>query len=1150
MRTEASPRRVVDLQGQPQSAARGGAALLLAAALGNICNYAFTILAGRALGPADYGVLTALMALLLIAQLPMGAVQLALARDVSVEVARGRNDSAIALVRSALRMGAFGTLAMTAAFVAAMAPLAYLLQLDDMGPLAVTGLALVPTLATLMLMGDLQGRQRYDHLGAAIALPSVLRLALFGALFLLGVSLYGALIATVASGVLALGVTAWWTRDTLRVPIATPKVDLMAFLRHLAPVALGILAVTSLTNVDVLMVKGRLSAEDAGIFSAASNLAKLGFFIPLAIVGVLFPRVSSRRARGLPTEDILGRAILITLAFCLALFGTYIALGDVVVDIAFGAEFADATALLAPYGVGMTCFSLANILVSYELSLGNRGYAAVLAVGAAVQVLLLSLVPASLANMLWVNAVAGVGLIAAYQLQRGGLWRALQLGVSHARRHAAVRRRTVSGYQMLMIHRRTVVEGALVVAGMAAVAVIVTWPLTPNLGGGVFGGGDSFGTVAWLWNLSQEGGYSIVGSTPQTLTGAPFGWEQGNGVNIQWFIPYFPAHLASGIVGDVAAYNLVILTGITLSGVAMYAVVRSLSGSRGAATWAGIAFATFPWLLTQADFHGGFTHVWGFPLLVLAVSYWRAQPSAARTLPIAAGMIALCLTSGYYGLMGLVMVAVLVLVAALGNHRRLGLRRGAIELMTAVGAAVGGVLLIFAISRLGSTQGNFGTASRVEELQVYGARIHEFVVPPIQSTFFGDRTAEYLLPRLHGSNPGEMSLYLGLITLGLALAWLTAGVVRWSSRTPQQRYLLTALPATALAGLLMALPHPMTVGGREIAMPARVMFAIAPEFRVQSRFTLVIMTAVVIMAAMGLAGALGRLAQVMRRRGARRPVIAAGTLAVVALMIAASQAELATDRAPWFPLDTPPEEYSLVAQAPAGTLAEYPLVAATDPVNSSYLVQQRRHLRRLLNGGPVGSIPDGFRSSLTELSAPGTAGALASLGVSVVTDRRGPQAEALGLGYRLLGRTESGVAVWTVTADPSPAISFASGFGPPEPATEARVFRWAMQPTVSLLFYAPIAGNYRATFEAGSYGAPRSMRLIGAAGVRTVLAGDMAVHSVDLELPRGLSRLTIEISPGPEPIPDGRRVAVSMSDWTVIPAPVGANALRVPSSDG
>ena len=45
------------------TAVRGGALLFAAMAVGNITNYGFTILAGRVLGPADYGVLSALLAL-------------------------------------------------------------------------------------------------------------------------------------------------------------------------------------------------------------------------------------------------------------------------------------------------------------------------------------------------------------------------------------------------------------------------------------------------------------------------------------------------------------------------------------------------------------------------------------------------------------------------------------------------------------------------------------------------------------------------------------------------------------------------------------------------------------------------------------------------------------------------------------------------------------------------------------------------------------------------------------------------------------------------------------------------------------------------------------------------------------------------------
>ena len=55
----------------------GGPAVLVGLVLWNSGNYAFFLLAGRRLGPDDYGVVAALLAVTLIVLVPSGALQVA-----------------------------------------------------------------------------------------------------------------------------------------------------------------------------------------------------------------------------------------------------------------------------------------------------------------------------------------------------------------------------------------------------------------------------------------------------------------------------------------------------------------------------------------------------------------------------------------------------------------------------------------------------------------------------------------------------------------------------------------------------------------------------------------------------------------------------------------------------------------------------------------------------------------------------------------------------------------------------------------------------------------------------------------------------------------------------------------------------------------
>src|SRR5262249_29875341 len=152
------------------------------------------------------------------------------------------------------------------------------------------------------------------------------------------------------------------------------RADLRSFLVYLWPVAVALIGIALLTNVDVLIVKARFSGHDAGAYAAASAFARVGFFLPAAILTVLFPRTAARQARGEETEAILGRSLFATAGFCGLLALVYAAAGTGLVTLTYGADYAKGGEVLAPFALAMGLFSLANVLVGYHLSRNETRY--------------------------------------------------------------------------------------------------------------------------------------------------------------------------------------------------------------------------------------------------------------------------------------------------------------------------------------------------------------------------------------------------------------------------------------------------------------------------------------------------------------------------------------------------------------------------------------------------------------------------------------------------------------------------------------------------------------------------------------------------------------------------------------------------------
>lgn len=1080
------------------SGARSSAILGAASGASVVAAYVFLLAAGRILGSDDYGSLAALLGLLAVVLIPAGALQMAVAREVSRHVASGDAAGAARLVRGTLRLSVLATVPLLVVAFALAAPLSGLLHIDSVGLVALAVATLATALAFPVALGALQGLQRFSALATLYVFPWVVRVAVLGIVAAAGYRLGGAIFATLASAVAAMALALVLIRELPAGGGSLTRAELRAFLAYLKPVAVGLVGIALLTHVDVLVVKARFSADEAGAYAAASAFARVGFFLPATILAVLFPRTAARQARGEETKDILGRSLFATIAFCGGLAVVYAATGVGIVTLTFGRDFAEGGHVLAPYALAIGLFSLANVLVGYHLSRGETRYAWFVAGGVVVQLIALSTIPSSLRGVVWINVVIGVLLVAAHELFVESSVPALRAGVMHLSAQTRARLRTAS------------LEGAGALAGAIVLVCALFAPVVVHLGSTVIGtlGSDSTGSVWWFWQLTHESGYHLLGTTHHTLTGAPLGWNEGNGLNLQWLLPYYPGYLATQVVGEVAAYNLVVLSGYVLSGAVMYAVARYLGCGRLVSVWAGLVFVIFPWHLARAE-HASLVHIEVLALLILTLVAAARAPSWPRFALVGVATLACWLTSGYYGAEALITSAAFGVGAALALDRRRGLR-------LAGGLAVG-ALLATAVLSLGSfTSGvnrGAGLHRQATDLTGLGLRAQDALVPADGNLVVGDSLRSWRASHLHGTNVTEASDYLGVLTIALAVLWL---VLAWR-RPSELRPATAGLAATVVVGVLFALPSP--IGG--VWMPSRLLWEVVPAFRVPARWTPLIMAALIPLAALGL--------QALTSRFGRRSLTAA---ALVGAAAAFSFLELAIEPVDKrFRTKPVPAEYKVVESAPPGILAEYPLGSS-----DVFRFWQREHGRRIVNGAPAATSADEARLVLLDPAATGTAPALKLLGVSAIVVHKhaiadvevAPRTPTAADGYRRLAAYDNGDSVWEVTA--APAKLFATmpgGFAAPQLAGNELVYPLVSSAGVGVVqLRARTPGVAALVFDLHNPQGTRKLRIADSQRQVEFTVGPASRLTVNVQYPRGVSQLLVKIDPAATSEADAPLVAV------------------------
>lgn len=361
----------------------------------NVLGLIFTVVFARILGKDGYGSLAALVAAFLILSIPGTALQVTVAREVSGALATGEAARGAA-IRGWMRHLLIVAAGVTLVSLVLRGPVGSLIGVDEHWAAG----AVVPTAALWLVLcvqrGALQGFQRYRLVGVSLVGEAFARLV-FG-LILVGVGLdvAGAFVGTtmsIASMAALLGFALHQELDTAppghRAPVGERLRDLAA--RAWAPlVALALIAV--LQNIDVIVVKHRVSNDAASAYAAAAVAAKVMVWIAVGLGMYLLPEATRRASVGRDARPVLLRTVGVAVATAVPIILIFVFGGHLLLDKVFGKDFATADTALPILGVAMAFLAITYLCVQYLLALHRSRFVLVLAVGALLDPLLLMVV--------------------------------------------------------------------------------------------------------------------------------------------------------------------------------------------------------------------------------------------------------------------------------------------------------------------------------------------------------------------------------------------------------------------------------------------------------------------------------------------------------------------------------------------------------------------------------------------------------------------------------------------------------------------------------------------------------------------------------------------------------------------------------------
>ncbi len=250
----------------------------------NVGAYAFTLVAARLLIPSSFGALTALLGVILVANVGSLAVQTTTARRIAVSPDSADRIAATATTAS-LGMGA-----VVGGMLAVLSPLiADALRLDSPWPVVLCGAAVVPLTLMGALAGIAQGQHRWTSL-SLVYVASGLGRIVFGTAALL-------ISATPTAAVAGVMVGAWLPIIACgRLLRAGGVAGGRPYVWEVLAGSHAMLAYLVLSNLDALLARIALDPHDSGLYGAGLILTKAALFLPQFVSIVAFPRLARARA--------------------------------------------------------------------------------------------------------------------------------------------------------------------------------------------------------------------------------------------------------------------------------------------------------------------------------------------------------------------------------------------------------------------------------------------------------------------------------------------------------------------------------------------------------------------------------------------------------------------------------------------------------------------------------------------------------------------------------------------------------------------------------------------------------------------------------------------------------------------------------------
>lgn len=360
--------------------------------ISNVFSFLYNLFLVRSLSFADYAAFASLTSILILVSLPSQSLLTIITRFATDYFSRNKEKNAAEFyIQSSKFVLIIGFIIFI--FICIFSyPLSRFLQITSIWYVVLVGALVGISYLGIVNTAFLQSLLHFKLLAFYAIIGSFFRLAIGALLIMIGWKVYGALGALVIAyviGYILNIIPLKFLFSIKRTEISLPWRELLIYA---LPTSFGVIALSSFTSTDIILVKHFFTPHDAGLYSGISLIGRVIFYFTAPIPSVMFPLVIKRFNKGENVHGLFYLALGLVFFSSLSMSLFYFIFPKFVISFFLGGKgYLQISPFLALFGINITLFSVVNVFSTFFLSLKKTSISYIIALAALLQIIFISL---------------------------------------------------------------------------------------------------------------------------------------------------------------------------------------------------------------------------------------------------------------------------------------------------------------------------------------------------------------------------------------------------------------------------------------------------------------------------------------------------------------------------------------------------------------------------------------------------------------------------------------------------------------------------------------------------------------------------------------------------------------------------------------